>query len=275
MAESTVKTLIFVAPDGSKLVNPKGVDPTVKDFVLKTIGDNTLRVEAPVEGKLSTAEQRATVSALIADWLEKRKFSLASAKGSFDIQTGKFTENGVNIPYLKIVAPEGKPTKEQLNAAVGKALEWLNATGEAPKKADAPAPAPAPVAPAKKSDAPADDKKADAPAPAPADPAKKPDAPAGDKKPADPAKKPEDPAKKANDPAPAPAAPAKKADDPAKKPEDPAKKPDAPAGDKKLTIDEIIKAYPDRKLSWGDLEKMFPYLSIEEMLDYFMGKRNA
>jgi len=238
--EKTVKTVIYVAPDGSKLVNPKGVDPTVKDFVLKTIGDNMLRVEAPIEGKLSTAEQRATVSALIADWLEKRKFSLASAKGSFDIQTGKFTENGVNIPYLKIVAPEGKPTKEQLNAAVGKALEWLNATGVAPEK---PA-APAPVAPA----------------------------------PAAPAKKPEDPAKKPNAPAPAPAAPAKKADDPAKKPDAPAapaKKPDAPAPDKKLTIDEIIQMYPDRKLSWGDLEKMFPYLSIEEMLDYFMGKRNS
>ena len=155
--EKKVKTLIYIASDGSKLVNPAAsVLPAITDMVITSYDDNSLVVDAPVVGEISTEPQRQTVNELIADWLGKRKMKMSSAKGDFRIREEIREEDGDKIPSLVIKAPDGRPTDAQLHVVVGKAMDWLKKTGIKPEpKKDEPKPAaptkstPAPAAPKK------------------------------------------------------------------------------------------------------------------------------
>ena len=212
--EKKVKTLIYVAADGSKLVNPAAsVLPATTDMVITSYTDDSLVIDAPIVGEVSTEPQRQTVNELVADWLGKRKMKISSAKGDFRIREEVRKEDGDEIPSLIIKAPDGRPTDEQLHVVVGKAIKWLNATGVKPEAKTEPKPDPkkddgkkATPAPAPKTEPKKDDGKKAAPAPAPKTEPKKDDGKKAAPAPAPDPKK-DDGKKSAPAPDPKPAAP--------------------------------------------------------------------
>ncbi|MDO4220289.1 MAG: hypothetical protein Q4D22_03625 [Candidatus Saccharibacteria bacterium] len=233
--EKKVKTLIYVAADGSKLVNPAAsVLPATTDMVITSYTDDSLVIDAPIVGEVSTEPQRQTVNELVADWLGKRKMKISSAKGDFRIREEVRKEDGDEIPSLIIKAPDGRPTDEQLHVVVGKAIKWLNATGVKPEAKTEPKPEP------KK-----DDGKKSTPAPAPKPDPKNDD---GQKSTPAPAPDPKQDDGKKSAPAPAPKPEPKKDDG----------KKSAPAPDPK-------PAAPTYATKWD------PKKSIEENLDAIMG----
>ena len=134
--ERKLKAIVMVAPNGSKAINPgRDVIPATTDMVVYSYDGGILQIDAPVVGELSTDAQRKAVNELIADWLGKRKMKISAAKGDFDIKRDVRTEDGYQIPYLSITAPDGRPTPEQLSTVCNKAIEWLNATGKKPTPA--------------------------------------------------------------------------------------------------------------------------------------------
>ena len=235
-----LKTIIFVAPDGSHLVNPKA-EPSTTDMVLRSYS-NKLVVESTVDGNLTTKPQRDRASELIADWLGKRRRMMTAAKGNFSVFEKIVDDDGYAVPQLIIQAPSGRPDETQLNRVIRHAIKWLNATGNAPKAEDP-----------KDPDEPDEPKTPDEPKEPKTPEPKQPDSP----KPAEP-KQPEPKTPEPKQPEPKepkePKAPEPKQPEP--------KQPDPPK-----------PAEPESSPKWDGI-LWDPNKSIEENLDSIMGKED-